>query len=249
MRIIRIAICDRSRKDREYYASRCRELGQSCSLNLRIRLYESSSDLFFDLDSPKLREDLDILFLEADAPEYDGIETAFTLRQIGYSGQIIFLAHKNPGDRIEEIFETQGSGYLLKRVPDHFESVFHRAIDTVMELREEYVLYNRVGEYRQIAISEILYFDLKKNQVCVHYNQEYFEFLSTLKKVQIQLSERGFCRIHRLYVVSLDHVRRLTYTEAELSDGTKLPVGRTYYAAFKEALENWRRSESQEESI
>lgn len=47
MRIIRIAICDRSRKDREYYASRCRELGQSCSLNLRIRLYESSSDLFF----------------------------------------------------------------------------------------------------------------------------------------------------------------------------------------------------------
>ena len=106
MRIIRIAICDRSRKDREYYASRCRELGQSCSLNLRIRLYESSSDLFFDLDSPKLREDLDILFLEADAPEYDGIETAFTLRQIGYSGQIIFLAHKNPGDRISRDFEN-----------------------------------------------------------------------------------------------------------------------------------------------
>ena len=249
MRSIQIAICDSSQEDREHYAALCQELGQRAELVLRIKQYESSSDMLFDLDSPKLREELDILFLAADAPAYDGIETAYTLRRMGYGGQIIFMAQDHPGKRIEDIFEAQGADYLLKSSSHRFEPIFERAIETVREIREEYVLYNRVGQYRQIAISDILYFDVRKNLVCVHYNHDSFEFLSTLTKVQMQLCERGFSRIHRLYVVSLDHVRSLTYTEAELSDGTKLPVGRTYYAAVKDALESWQGSNSQEESL
>lgn len=49
----------------------------------------------------------------------------------------------------------------------------------------------------------------------------------TLKELELQLSSKGFIRIHKSYLVNLSHVRKFLYTDdgtIVLSEGSNLPV-------------------------
>ena len=51
------------------------------------------------------------------------------------------------------------------------------------------------------------------------------------------LYDHGFLRTHRSYIVSVDKIARINIgmKEIELSNGEKVPIGRVYLKAVKEA--------------
>ena len=243
MKQIRIAICDNDPNDRLLFDNRCKKWGEVNNIRVETIIYENNFVLLSDTKS----KTFDILLLEYDENEEDGVLVAQKMRSVGYVGQIIFLANNKSNNsihnrKVEEIFEAQGAEYFLKiNSLRRFESVLKKVVGLVRESTTEYVQYGRIGEYRQIAVHDIRYFDVRKNLVCVHYdNDKNFEFLSTLDKVSNQLCDRGFFRIHRCFLISLEHIRRLTFKEVEMSCGTIIPVGRSNYALCKEAFIKYR---------
>jgi len=207
---------------------------------MEIQLYDNSAELLTIIGSLSNEKQFDILLLEYDENDNDGIKLAHKLRSMGYIGQIIFLANNKLNNfihnsKVEEIFEAQGTEYFLKiNSLRRFESVLNKVVNLICQQTTEYIQFGRLGgEYRQIAIHDIRYFDIYKNLVAVHFKNEKFEFLSTLSRISNQLCERNFIRIHRSYMVSLVHIRRFMYEEVEMSCGTKLPVGRSYYTDSK----------------
>jgi len=236
MKTVNIAICDSNPKDRKLFENLCLAWAEN-NIPLSIKTYEDQIELFLEEIT------FDILLLEFDEVSGVGLKTAKKLRNIGYAGEIILLANNKTKNiisniQLEEIYETRSADYFLK-INSHrrFESVFSRVVNMVRNQAAEYILFNRIGEYHQIAIDSIRYFDIYKNFVCVHFNvNETFEFSSTLAKVSKELSDKGFLRVHRCYLASMAHILRLTYDEVEMTCGTKLPVGRTFYYSCKEAL-------------
>lgn len=59
---------------------------------------------------------------------------------------------------------------------------------------------------------------------------------NTLKDVLEQLKELGFAQIHKSYIVNLDYIRIINSTKIMLTDGTWLPLSRTYKPKLKEIL-------------
>lgn len=251
MKNIQVAICDSNPKDRDNFVAKCRNWSTKYGISMDFILYEHSNLLLLDVERSQDKEKLfNVLLLEVNDDYSESIATAIKLRMQGYVGQIIFIDNgcgkdEVPKEAIEKIFAAQGADYMTKE-SNRFEEILHRVIAIIQEEETEYVLYNRVGEYRQIALHDIRYFDVHKNLVCVHFNDKKFEFLSTLTKVYTQLSERGFYRIHRTCVVSFSHVRSVNNTEVELSCGTKLPIGRSTVEPFRKALSNYKRIVSRE---
>ena len=63
---------------------------------------------------------------------------------------------------------------------------------------------------------------------------------STLTKMETDLKDRGFLRIHKSYLVNMRHIKTLNCNELSLVDGTLLRVGSKNYSECKKQYLLWR---------
>jgi len=208
-----------------------------CGYEIDLKIYKSGSDLLFDLEEPKFHHTLDILLLDIGMPGLSGVETAVEARKIGYEGVLIFVTADNR--HYEEAFDVMAFNYVVKgdHSAERFIEVFSKALSMAAKYRNNNVIFSNGSDLCKISIDQITYFEIIKGSLTVRYNGQKFEIRSTLEKIEEELSDRGFQRIHRNYIVSLTQVRSITYSEVIMQDGTSLPVGRRYYPELKSAVE------------
>lgn len=237
MRKIRIVVCDDIETERERYTVYCREFSKKHKIDIEMKSYNGGNDLLLDLENPKFYTTLDILFLDINMPGINGVETAQKAREIGYAGIIVFITVSK--EHYEKAFDVRAFNYVRKGEHNEkrFEEVFLKAIKAAEDMRQEVIVLSGGGELRQIEVREIEYIEVVKRVMTIYYNGQTFEFISTLEKLENQLFNHGFQRVHRNYLVSLSHVKSISYEEITMLDEKKLPVGRKYYNDLKAAIE------------
>ncbi|MEG2287177.1 MAG: LytTR family DNA-binding domain-containing protein, partial [Ruthenibacterium sp.] len=57
---------------------------------------------------------------------------------------------------------------------------------------------------------------------------------------QQQLSEKGFLRIHKSYLVNMAHIKYIRNTEIALKENTVLPVSRQNDSSILQAYLQWK---------
>lgn len=237
MKKMRIVMCDDNREERLFYEKFTRELGKKYNTPLEIKTYASGEALVKQAGEEAFISTIDLVYLNINLPGSDGIEITKELRRIGYMGLVIFFTELC--DRYEQAFDVRGFNYITKNqnVLNRFERVFLMAVNQVKANKKEAIVLTGSGRHQQIIISQIKYFEVMKNLITVYYGKTFeFTFVSTLKKLEIQLANRGFHRCHKSFLVNLSHIREVSAEYLVLWDGTKVPVGRRYYPELKDAL-------------
>ena len=88
------------------------------------------------------------------------------------------------------------------------------------------------GKERLVCIrtKEITYIEAYDHAVVIHCVRDSFMFRGPLKRIEEKLNGRGFVRVHRSFIVSLDHIRKIEDGEIELDDlcRTKIVLGDGY---------------------
>lgn len=169
--------------------------------------------------------ELDLVFLDLEMGEVDGIETARRLRAADEGLQIVFVT--GHADRVFDGYGVGALGYLLKPpAPEALEEMLDRAGAALCrELERAFVC--RSGEvYYRIPLKKIRYFSSDRRQVtCVARDREY-TFYGKLDDVAAQLGP-AFVRVHQRYLVRAAAVERLEGSEVYLDGGVSLPVSRS----------------------
>lgn len=169
--------------------------------------------------------ELDLLFLDMELREMDGMETARRLRAADEGLQLVFVT--GYADHVFDGYSVGALGYLMKPPrKEQLESVLDRAqAALVRQLDQAYIC--RSGEtYYRIPMGKILYFASDRRQVeCVTPDRTY-TFYGKLDAVASDVGSR-FVRIHQRYLVRAGAVARLESGEVTLQDGTRLPVSRS----------------------
>ena len=169
--------------------------------------------------------ELDLLFLDMELREMDGMETARRLRAADEGLQLVFVT--GYADHVFDGYSVGALGYLMKPPRnEQLESVLYRAqAALVRQLDQAYIC--RSGEtYYRIPMGKILYFASDRRQVeCVTPDRTYI-FYGKLDAVAADVGSR-FVRIHQRYLVRAGAVARLESGEVTLQDGTRLPVSRS----------------------
>lgn len=169
--------------------------------------------------------ELDLLFLDMELREMDGMETARRLRAADEGLQLVFVT--GYADHVFDGYSVGALGYLMKPPrKEQLESVLDRAqAALVRQLDQAYIC--RSGEtYYRIPMGKILYFASDRRQVeCVTPDRTY-TFYGKLDAVAVDVGSR-FVRIHQRYLVRAGAVARLESGEVTLQDGTRLPVSRS----------------------
>jgi len=227
-------LCDDDKEILKTYKTRLSALCVKHGIDFEILCYENGEQMLFDFELQK--RFIGVIFLDINMPDINGITVARMLRDYGCHSELIFLTVSKR--HFLNAFDVGAFNYILKDETSEkrFEEVFLKAVHAVREKSEEFILLTGGGEYRSIAIKSIQYFEVAKRIITVHYENECFQFFSSIGKVENQLYDRGFIRIHRAFLVSLTAIMNVTYTELTLRDGTILPVGRKYYYVLKTAF-------------
>ncbi|MDR0490695.1 MAG: response regulator [Oscillospiraceae bacterium] len=237
MSVIRIAMCDDDKMALETYASICSRICSKHGIDAEIKKYESGNDLMFDFDEPKFQNTLDLLFLDISMPGPSGIDIAREARELGFTGIIIFITGSEESYR--EAFDVGAFHYITKgESVQRFEEILLKAVESSRNSDRKEIVLSGWGEIKKLKISSIEYFEIINRIITVHYDNEEFEFQGSFQKLEEQLADKGFLRIHRNYLVSLSYIKSMTYNEAVMISGKTLPVGRKHHDGLKAAFGN-----------
>ncbi len=84
------------------------------------------------------------------------------------------------------------------------------------------------GEVIRVQLDSITHIQSWGNYVKVYTEQQVYLSPVTTTEIEQKLDKLGFKRIHKSYIISLQHIQKVTHGEVHLHSGVILPVGNTY---------------------
>jgi len=229
----------------------CKFIEQTPFLNL-VGRYSGAVDALKALHQQKI----DLLFLDIQMPDLNGIELARVLGKGADIPRVIFTTAYN--QFAIEGYKVDAVDYLLK--PFNYEE-FLRAAQKALNYHELLNRYNAPApaaaaveehadedylflkvEYQlvRIALDDILYIEGLKDYVKVHLKNSDKATLSltSLKALEEKLPSKRFMRVHRSFIVSLDKVTSMTKNSVQIGKMI-IAVGDQYKEAFGHFLGKW----------
>jgi DNA-binding LytR/AlgR family response regulator len=224
--------------DENYILSQIEEL---ISLTPGV-IHEKSFDNAYDaLTYLHDQKHVDIVLLDIEMPQINGIEAAKLLRP--YCDFLVFVTgHVEYG---AESFEIGVDGYLLKPVS---EVKFIQQVQRLLEAKsneaptknpDNFLLVKGGAKHKYVSIplDKILYIKSMSNYIQVFLTDKEHISYHTLKHVEEAIRERTeFLRINRSEMISFNHVKQVDGYQILMNDGKKFTVSRSYKDKFDEFL-------------
>lgn len=229
----KVAICDDSDVDRQYIMNMVEHWAMGTGHVVHIDTFISAEDFLFRYSE---ESDYDILLLDVEMGEMDGVTMAKQLRKNNDTVQIVFITGYS--DYIAEGYEVAALHYLIKPIKEEkLYSVLERATEKLS--KNEAVMNLEIGgEVVRVPIYQIRYADVYRNYVTIHALSDVTAKM-TLGDLEKQLDER-FYRVGRSVIINLIQISRVTKTEIRLIDGTTIPLPRGAYDGVNRAIINMR---------
>lgn len=229
-----IIICDTDKAKRSYCKERILQVSAENKIPVTVSSQETGEQVLFNVAE---NGETAIVYIDVSLVDMDGIKFAEKLRKEQEDIDIVFFTEDK--SRVFEAFDVDALHYLVKNEisTDKFDEVFLKAINRARRNLDEKMIFSCAGEYRRVSVADIKYFEVMNRIITVHYNDESFEFYSTISKIEEALFNRGFHRTHRSFLVAEKYIETASKNEVKLIDGTVIPVGRHYWNAIKELSE------------
>lgn len=183
--------------------------------------------------------EVDLMFLDIQMPQLLGTEFLKTLQ----NPPVTIMTTAYP-DYAVESFDLDVCDYLLKPIPfERFLKALNKAIDQIHAKRTEnsvqmsgsdqasFFFVKADKKLVKVNFDDIIYIEGLKDYVIIRLDQSRIITLQTMKSLEDKLPHDRFMRIHRSYIVNLNHILSLDGNEVDVSEkGTtkQLPIGKNY---------------------
>lgn len=224
-----IAVCDDTSADLDLVLAMVRRWADARGAEIQAQTFSSAEAFLFHYAEDK---QYDILLLDVEMGDMDGVALAKRLRQAKDPVQIVFITGYS--DYIAEGYEVSALHYLMKPVKEEkLMEVLDRAAQR-LQVEERALFLKLEGEMIRLPLRDIRYLEVQQNYATVHAGQDY-TVKNTLSKLSSELDERFF-QLGRSYIVNLHSIQRVTRQAAILTSGEQIPLPRGYYDKLNRAI-------------
>lgn len=230
-----IIICGNKKDVDSLIGKSIREFGKKYQVVVNIENCTSGEGLFFQMGDDFSKTDL--IIIDTEIADDDGIKIATKLRNDSYENDIIFFTRDK--ERVFESFKGEPLYYIVEggSATERLQEAFEKAVRRMKRKKEDILSVSFNGETRNIYLQDIYYFQSSGRILQVYYGKdETFEFYTPIGKMENLLFAKGFVRINKGNIVSIKKIKRFNSTEVELLNGEILPLGRSYYKHNKEIM-------------
>ena len=241
-----LAYCDDEEAQLAYVKRMAEDWGKKAGKEVRVSLYGSAEELLFEQGE---QYPFDLLILDIDMREMDGMTLARKIREMDGKVPILFLTNKR--EYVFEGYEVGALRYLLKPLTEEKFFPLLEEIEKEKQKEQPYLIEMISGEQVKMDIKDILYIEVNGHYLKIHTIKGVYELKKSLTGLQQEIKEAagedGFAVTHRSFFVNLLHVERVLRMECILSDGSRIPVSRNAYKQVNEAFIRYYRRKGEVE--
>ena len=236
--MISVAICD----DEKYMSDQIEKSVSDFFYGKNMEVVVSQ----FPCGEELLRYDkpIDLLFLDIQMKETDGMTVARKLRKRGFRGYLIFVTVLQ--EMVFQSFEVQAFDYLVKPIEQRqFDKTMERLLESMQNAGEANLLVRRGYESHIIALDDIVYCEIIDRKVYLHLiSSKIIDYYERIENLESRLDDRFF-RCHRSFLINLQYLKSYQDQTAYMEDGTRIPVSRLRSKEFSGVIlrymQEWRR--------
>ncbi len=217
--MIHIVICD----DEKYMSDQIRTMASDFfrrkNMETTILQFSCGEELL------KYDKQIDILFLDIQMKDIDGMETARKLRERKFRGFLIFITVLK--EMVFQSFEVQAYDYLVKPIEEkHFEKTMERLYISMQNAREASLLVQKGYESHIISLEDIVFCEIIDRKIYLHLSSsEIIDYYDRIENLETKLDGRFF-RCHRSYLINLKYLKSYKNGVAYMEGGREIPVSR-----------------------
>jgi len=210
-----------------------------------IEVLEEFEDSIEALNFFKEIKEVDILFLDINMPNLDGISLANILCNFKKKPLIIFVtAYK---EYAHDAFKVEAFDYLLKpyskeRIINILNKLEERNINIKVPNKENKITLSDGEKIIVLKKEDIICVKAQERKTEIFFNKDRSISNKKISELEKELIETNFFRTHRSYIVNLDKVKEIdfyfnnTYLLILENMEEKVPVSRSYIKEFREIM-------------
>lgn len=227
-----IGVCDDDKEWCECAAKIIQNFADKIQMEVELFFFHNGQEFLDYRGQP-----IDLLFLDIEISDMNGIELAKKVNIQWPGCQIVFLT--NYLYYAVEIFETKHVYYVLKgefevRLPEVFNKVMH-----IMEQNGKKIVFKVVkGKEIIVRPEDILYIERELRHTIVHTSWGDFRVREKIDDLIERFSEIDFSRCHHSYIVHFPAVREKTREAYIMENGVEIAISRGY---SKDTNDKWMR--------
>ena len=189
------------------------------SIETTITFCESCSSLQQTLT----QEIPDLLFMDIQLPDCDGVETIRQLRECNEELAVIFLTSME--DRALDGYEVKAFDFLFKRI-------YHEKLPAILTrfLNERYyvnrIIIRESGSVTCLAVREIYWVEAENRNTKIHTQEDCFFDVEAIRHFADRLPETHFVEAYHCLYVNVDHIVWVDADSILLDNGSVVPVSR-----------------------
>ncbi len=229
--MLKIAICD----DEPIYINeiekRTIDFFELEQINIKTYTFSDVKDFL----NSKIAE-YNIIFLDVEIGDYNGIELAKNIRMHNKTAIIIYISAfiKYAVDG----YSVKALRYLLK---SDLSSSFAPCLQEVLlELPSQTMIFNIPTLNKNISINDILYLESKDHYVLIHFkNNDVVSYIGTLHEADTILKAKGFLRVQKSFIVNMRCITNIKGRSVTLENGQSINCSKQNYQEILQTYLLW----------
>lgn len=196
------------------------------------------------------KEEVQLVFLDIQMPDLNGMELARVLASGGHPPKIIFTTAFN--HFAIEGYKVDALDYLLKpfnyeeflraatKAKSFFESTAPLPQQSAFTANDDFIFVKAEYKMLRVDFDSILFIESVKDYLKIHLADKAKPLmtLSSLRSIEEKLPDSRFMRIHRSFIVATDKIDAITKSSVHIGDHN-ITVGEQYKDAFRELMNRW----------
>lgn len=173
-------------------------------------------------------ENFNLIFLDIDMPEKNGLSVAEETLSINKNTHIIFLSQRE--DLVFECLAIHPFGFIRKsNLINDFSLMMNQFYDYYLSNNDEGKKIEFVEKNRTVSfkINEIMYISSDKNYQDIVTKDNKIETIRIpLSTLENKLKDDGFIRVHKCYIVNQSYIRIISNEEIKLTNDITIPLSK-----------------------
>lgn len=225
--MIKIAICEDEKEQQELLKTYINQIFEALYIKYKLEIFNSGEELL-----ENYQNDTDVLLLDIQMGQINGMDTARKIRSIDDKVEIIFIT-----SLIEyalEGYEVRAYRYLIK--PVKYENLKENIRNCIKEIdiKNKYIIVKEQGNQIKLDINEITYVEVQKETITIHTLNEVYKTNGTMSNIEKDIDCDRFFRCHKSFLVNLEHIKSIKQYTAILENSEEVPVSRYRFKETKD---------------
>ena len=166
----------------------------------------------------------DILLMDIHLPLINGMSAIEEIRKKDTKVQVIFITCA--AQYAVKGYHVNAMGYILKPFNDYSLSEYlKKAIKRLPSKEESYLTIKTRESYHRVSQAEIQYIENQGHKLIFNLQKEELESKGVMRELEKLLKPEWFVRIHRGYIVNLNHIKAINNTTVVVGE-SEIPISR-----------------------